>query len=261
MKEGKSDEALKTLENCINACIECIKDLQETTQVRNESKDDESDETIKTRLLTCIEKADKEKQWDDIVGQEKAKESLKETVILPFKFPEFFKKRKIENRTVLLYGPSGTGKTELAKTAASLSGAVFFNVRSSMIKSMWSGRSGKNIRVLFDLAKTFEKTIIFLDEFESLCTQRSNDRSDDTVTELLQAMNDLKESNIIVIACTNIPYLLDSAVVQRFSEQILVDLPTCEERKVLILNYFVGLKIPNNLKEEDYQKFATLTEG
>merc|ERR1711879_635594 len=79
--------------------------------------------------------------WDDIAGLEKAKESLKEAVILPIKFPHMFKGKRVPWRGILLYGPPGTGKSYLAKAVATEANSPFFSVSSSDLVSKWMGES------------------------------------------------------------------------------------------------------------------------
>lgn len=127
-------------------------------------------------------------KWDDIAGLVKAKESLKEAVILPIRFPEIFKGARKPWKGILLYGPPGTGKTYLAKACATETEGTFFSVSSADLVSKYVGESEKLIKNLFALAREKKPSIIFIDEVDSLCGNRSdgeNDASRRVKTEFL----------------------------------------------------------------------------
>lgn len=127
-------------------------------------------------------------KWDDIAGLIKAKESLKEAVILPIRFPDIFKGARKPWRGILLYGPPGTGKTFLAKACATETEGTFFSVSSADLVSKYVGESEKLIKNLFALAREKKPSIIFIDEVDSLCGNRSdgeNEASRRVKTEFL----------------------------------------------------------------------------
>lgn len=84
-------------------------------------------------------------RWDDVAGLEVAKESLKEAVILPIKFPHLFTGKRTPWRGILLYGPPGTGKSYLAKAVATEAKSTFFSVSSSDLVSKWQGDSERYV--------------------------------------------------------------------------------------------------------------------
>lgn len=87
-------------------------------------------------------------KWDDVAGLEAAKDSLKEAVILPIKFPHLFTGKRTPWRGILLYGPPGTGKSYLAKAVATEANSTFFSVSSSDLVSKWMGESERCVRVV-----------------------------------------------------------------------------------------------------------------
>ena len=115
--------------------------------------------------------------WDDIAGLDAAKSILKKAVVLPTRFPNIFVGKRQPYKAILLYGPPGTGKTYLAKAVASeLSRCTFFNISASDLMSKWVGESEKLTKNLFAMARDSAtcKSVIFIDEIDSLCTNRDN---------------------------------------------------------------------------------------
>ena len=117
--------------------------------------------------------------WEDIVGQDEVKESLKETLILPFKFPELFQKSGLKHgkEAILLAGPPGTGKTTLAKVVAQECQMAFLNVSGSSLTSKWRGESEKLMRVLFEIAEHNSPCIIFMDEIDAILGDRGKQKT------------------------------------------------------------------------------------
>uniref|UniRef100_A0A671W413 Katanin p60 subunit A-like 2 n=1 Tax=Sparus aurata TaxID=8175 RepID=A0A671W413_SPAAU len=111
-------------------------------------------------------------RWEDIIGLEDAKRLVKEAVVYPIKYPQLFTGILSPWKGLLLYGPPGTGKTLLAKAVATECKTTFFNISASSIVSKWRGDSEKLVRVLFELARYHAPSTIFLDELESVMSQR-----------------------------------------------------------------------------------------
>mmetsp|Transcript_5043 Transcript_5043/g.4237 ORF Transcript_5043/g.4237 Transcript_5043/m.4237 type:complete len:168 (+) Transcript_5043:365-868(+) len=107
-------------------------------------------------------------KFETIVGLDEAKRLMKEAVVLPLKYPQLFTGILEPWNGVLLYGPPGTGKTMLAKAVATECKTTFFNISASSIVSKWRGESEKLVRVLFELARHYQPSTIFIDEIDSL---------------------------------------------------------------------------------------------
>lgn len=163
-----------------------------TKKKMKKSKEDKENEKLKDAISQAIVQEKPDVKWDDVAGLHSAKDSLKEAVILPIKFPDIFKGNVKPWKGILLYGPPGTGKTYLAKACATESDGTFFSISSSDLISKWVGESEKLIKNLFHLAREKKPSIIFIDEIDSLCGDRggggSNETSNRVKTEFLVQM-------------------------------------------------------------------------
>lgn len=173
-------------------------------------------------------------RWNDIGGLERVKQQLKEAVELPLKKPEVFKKMGIRTpKGLLLYGPPGCGKTLLAKAVATESEANFISIRGPEIFSKWVGESEKAVREIFRKARMSAPCIIFIDELDAIGASRGGADEGTRVGEhvvntLLLELDGLEElKNIIVIAATNRPDMLDPALMRpgRFDSFIEIPFP------------------------------------
>ncbi|OWK53930.1 Katanin p60 ATPase-containing subunit A-like 2 [Lonchura striata] len=211
-------------------------------------------------------------KWDDIIGLDAAKRLVKEAVVYPIKYPELFTGILSPWKGLLLYGPPGTGKTLLAKAVATECNTTFFNISASTIVSKWRGDSEKLVRVLFELARYHAPSTIFLDELESVMSQRGtvpggeHEGSRRMKTELLVQMDGLARSDdlVFVLAASNLPWELDSAMLRRLEKRILVDLPSEEARRVMIQHWLPPLSNSGRLKlrtDLDYSLLSQETNG
>ena len=177
--------------------------------------------------------------FDDVAGIEEAKEELQEVVTF-LKKPERFTAvgAKIP-KGVLLVGPPGTGKTLLARAIAGEAGVPFFSISGSEFVEMFVGVGASRVRDLFKKAKENAPCIIFIDEIDAVGRQRGagigggNDEREQTLNQLLTEMDGFEgNTGIIIIAATNRPDVLDSALLRpgRFDRQVMVDLPTYKGR-------------------------------
>mmetsp|Transcript_2757 Transcript_2757/g.5038 ORF Transcript_2757/g.5038 Transcript_2757/m.5038 type:complete len:420 (-) Transcript_2757:2207-3466(-) len=111
-------------------------------------------------------------EWEDIAGLQFAKRCVMEAVIWPMQRPDIFKGLRGPPKGLLLFGPPGTGKTMIGRAIASKSGARFFNISASSLTSKWIGEGEKTVRALFSVARLLQPSVIFIDEIDSLLTQR-----------------------------------------------------------------------------------------
>ncbi|KAM6229643.1 katanin p60 ATPase-containing subunit A-like 2 isoform 2-T2 [Porphyrio hochstetteri] len=210
-------------------------------------------------------------KWGDIIGLDAAKRLVKEAVVYPIRYPQLFTGILSPWKGLLLYGPPGTGKTLLAKAVATECNTTFFNISASTIVSKWRGDSEKLVRVLFELARYHAPSTIFLDELESVMSQRGtipggeHEGSRRMKTELLVQMDGLARSDdlVFVLAASNLPWELDSAMLRRLEKRILVNLPNKEARQVMIQHWLPpqsnsGVELRTDL---DYGLLGQETEG
>ena len=179
--------------------------------------------------------------FSDIAGMEEVKLAVKRRIIYPRQHPEYYEKfKKKVGGGILMYGLPGTGKTMMAKAIAAEVGATFFEVKCSDIVSKWFGEAEKNIRNLFDAAREVNDAVIFFDEFEAIGSRRSDSESatNRIVPELLAQIQGFNESkgNLLVMAATNMPWNIDSALMRpgRFAERLYIPLPDESARQFLI---------------------------
>jgi len=202
--------------------------------------------------------------FSDVIGLDDVKEAINVRMIFPFKYPDIYEiYNKKTGGGVLLYGPPGTGKTMIAKAIACEVQATFYEVKGSDIVSKWVGESEKNIKSLFESAKTQKLSIIFIDEVDALLGKRGKDTHNDRrVNEFLQSIDGFSSanSNILILGATNIPWEIDFAAMRsgRFSEKIYVPLPDAKARKFLFKKYLD--KIPLD-KDVILDTLVDLTNG
>ncbi|XP_037228781.1 katanin p60 ATPase-containing subunit A-like 2 isoform X7 [Falco rusticolus] len=187
-------------------------------------------------------------------------------------YPQLFTGILSPWKGLLLYGPPGTGKTLLAKAVATECNTTFFNISASTIVSKWRGDSEKLVRVLFELARYHAPSTIFLDELESVMSQRGtasggeHEGSRRMKTELLVQMDGLARSDdlVFVLAASNLPWELDSAMLRRLEKRILVDLPSKEARRVMIQHWLPPLSNSGGVElrtDLDYSLLGQETDG
>jgi len=177
--------------------------------------------------------------FDDVAGIEEAKEELQEVVTFLKKPERFTAVGARIPKGVLLIGPPGTGKTLLAKAIAGEAGVPFFSISGSEFVEMFVGVGASRVRDLFKKAKENAPCIVFIDEIDAVGRQRGtgigggNDEREQTLNQLLTEMDGFEgNTGIIIIAATNRPDVLDSALLRpgRFDRQVQVDLPNYKGR-------------------------------
>ncbi|KAK6329557.1 hypothetical protein J4Q44_G00015350 [Coregonus suidteri] len=203
--------------------------------------------------------------FEDIAGQELAKQALQEIVILPALRPELFTGLRSPARGLLLFGPPGNGKTMLAKAVAMESHATFFNISAATLTSKWVGEGEKLVRALFAVARELQPAIIFIDEIDSLLCERregEHDASRRLKTEFLIQFDGVQSEGaerVLVMGATNRPQELDEAVLRRFAKRVYVSLPT-EETRFKLLNNLLG-KHGHPLNQKELAHLAKMTGG
>ncbi|XP_009577906.1 PREDICTED: katanin p60 ATPase-containing subunit A1, partial [Fulmarus glacialis] len=209
-------------------------------------------------------------RWDDIADLVDAKKLLKEAVVLPMWMPEFFKGIRRPWKGVLMVGPPGTGKTLLAKAVATECKTTFFNVSSSTLTSKYRGESEKLVRLLFEMARFYAPTTIFIDEIDSICSRRGtseeHEASRRVKAELLVQMdgvggateNDDPSKMVMVLAATNFPWDIDEALRRRLEKRIYIPLPSAKGREELLRINLRELELADDV---DLANIAEKMEG
>ncbi|MDC4230634.1 MAG: CDC48 family AAA ATPase [Nitrosopumilus sp.] len=210
--------------------------------------------------------------WEEVGGLEDVKRELQEAVEWPMKYPGLYDKLGHSMpRGILLHGPSGTGKTLLAKAVATQSEANFISVRGPELLSKWVGESERGIREIFKRARQSAPCVVFFDEIDSIAPIRGaggeNAVTERVVSQLLTELDGMENMHgVIVLAATNRADMIDPALLRpgRFDKIIQIPLPDKESRKsILKLN---AEKIPtvtdaSDPKHIDFEKLSELTDG
>ncbi len=203
----------------------------------------------------------------DVAGVDEAKQELTEIVDF-LKNPAKYK--AVGARTpkgVLMIGPSGTGKTLLARATAGEAGVAFFSMAGSEFMEMLVGVGASRVRDLFNTAKKAQPAIIFIDEIDAIGRQRGNglmgghDEREQTLNQILVEMDGFAPTEqLVVIAATNRPDVLDPALIRpgRFDRRVSLDMPDIEGRKAILQIHAKGKPFT---KEVDWEKVAKRTVG
>ena len=202
-------------------------------------------------------------KWEDIGGLDEVKQELVESVEWPLTYAKLFAHMDAKPpKGILLYGPPGTGKTMLAKAVATESQANFISIKGPEFLSKWVGESEKAVRETFRKARQAAPSVVFLDEIDSIAPARGGSTSDSHVTErvisqILTELDGLESLNsVIVIAATNRPDIIDSALLRpgRFDRLIEIGLPD-EKARLQILKIHAGKKpLADDVSLEDLSK-------
>ncbi|XP_026674297.1 spastin isoform X3 [Ceratina calcarata] len=203
--------------------------------------------------------------WEDIAGQDTAKQALQEMVILPSLRPELFTGLRTPARGLLLFGPPGNGKTLLARAVATQCNATFFSISAASLTSKYVGEGEKLVRALFGIARELQPSVIFIDEVDSLLSERRDNEHEASrrlKTEFLVEFDGLPcnpEERVLVMAATNRPQELDEAALRRFTKRVYVTLPDLRTRITLLKRLLAKHNDP--LTTIELNEMAVLTEG
>jgi len=211
-------------------------------------------------------------KWEEVGGLEDVKRDLQEAVEWPMKYPGLYDKLGHNMpRGILLHGPSGTGKTLLAKAVATQSEANFVSVRGPELLSKWVGESERGIREIFKRARQSAPCVVFFDEIDSIAPIRGvggeTAVTERVVSQLLTELDGMENMHgVVVLAATNRADMIDTALLRpgRFDKIIQIPLPDKESRKnILRIN---AKKIPTVDNPDDpqninFDKIAEMTDG
>ncbi|KAI4387700.1 hypothetical protein MLD38_000112 [Melastoma candidum] len=256
---GKSDDGL---DDSTRKCLEMLygPDGELPENLRN----------LEPRLIEHVSNEimdrDPNVRWVDIAGLEHAKKCVTEMVIWPLLRPDIFKGCRSPGRGLLLFGPPGTGKTMIGKAIAGEAKATFFYISASSLTSKWIGEGEKLVRALFGVAHCRQPAVIFVDEIDSLLSQRKSDGEHESSrrlkTQFLIEMEgfDSGGDQVLLIGATNRPQELDEAARRRLTKRLYIPLPSSEARAWIIRNLLEkdGLF---KLSNEDMVTICRLTEG
>jgi transitional endoplasmic reticulum ATPase len=209
-------------------------------------------------------------RWDDIGGLDDVKSQLKESVEWPIKNPTMFKRLGITPpKGILLYGPPGCGKTMLARGVATESEANFISIKGPEIFSKWVGESEKAIREIFRKGRTASPSVIFMDEVDAVVPRRGLGFSDSgaserVISQLLTEMDGIVSlENVVVIAATNRPDILDPSVLRpgRFDRLIYVPPPDEKTRLSIFKIHTKNMPLAEDVDLEDLAKITAGYSG
>ena len=198
--------------------------------------------------------------FNDVAGVDEAKQELTEVVEF-LKYPEKFNSLGARiPRGVLLVGPPGTGKTLLARAVAGEAGVPFFSISGSEFVEMFVGVGASRVRDLFEQAKRNSPCIVFVDEIDAVGRQRgaglggSHDEREQTLNQILVEMDGFDtNTNVIVVAATNRPDVLDPALLRpgRFDRQVVLDRPDIRGRREILAVHIKGKPLDKTVDVEE----------
>ena len=187
--------------------------------------------------------------FEDVAGVEEAKEELREVVEFLREPQKFIALGARIPKGVLLVGPPGTGKTLIAKAVSGEAGVPFFSISGSEFVEMFVGVGASRVRDLFDQAKRHSPCIVFVDEIDAVGRQRgaglggSHDEREQTLNQLLVEMDGFDtDTNVIIMAATNRPDILDPALLRpgRFDRRVVLDRPDVKGREAILKVHVKG---------------------
>ena len=205
-------------------------------------------------------------RFDDVAGEDEAKESLAEIVDYLHNPQKYTDVGASMPKGVLLVGPPGTGKTMLAKAVAGEANVPFFSMSGSEFVEMFVGMGASKVRDLFKQAKEKAPCIVFIDEIDAIGKKRdnqlsSNDEREQTLNQLLTEMDGFDDNNgVIILAATNRPESLDPALTRpgRFDRRVPVELPDLAGREAILKVHAKKIKTADDV---DFHTIARMASG
>ncbi len=205
-------------------------------------------------------------KWNDIGGLDEVKRELQEAVEWPLRYPDLYTKLGHSiPKGILMHGPSGTGKTMLAKAVATESESNFISVKGPELLSKWIGESERGVREIFRRARQAAPCVVFFDEVDSIAPIRGmegvNAGTERMVSQLLTEMDGIQElTGVVIIAATNRLDMIDTALLRpgRFDKIVFLPKPDLNTRLKILEIYAKEKPITS---EVNLQRIAELTDG
>jgi len=269
LQQGRRDMAAKLLE-LARDCEKAKEENRRQPQIRrgggSQSRETTAEGEGEKSASQWIVKEKPNIKFDDVAGLDGVKEDIRLKMVYPFEHPELAERFGIRGGGgVLLFGPSGTGKTMLAKATAGELDATFFTISPADVLSKWVGEAEQNIKKLFDAARGEKRAVIFIDEIEALVPARRDEGSSvmqRVVPQILQGMEgfDKKVTPVMFMGATNCPWQLDPAVLRpgRFDEKVYIPLPDVAARRKMLDIYLGKRPVDDAL---DYNALADKLDG
>jgi transitional endoplasmic reticulum ATPase len=205
--------------------------------------------------------------YEDIGGLHREIQKIREMIELPLKYPEVFERLGIDApKGVLLHGPPGCGKTLIARAVANETSAHFIHISGPEVIHKFYGESEAHLRALFEDARAYAPSIVFLDEIDAIASKREEVRGDQqverrVVAQLLALMDGLESrGEVVVIGATNIPNVLDPALRRpgRFDRELAISIPDKNARLEILNIHTRGMPLAADV---DVERLAGITHG
>lgn len=241
-----------------------LRELQEDGEVR--TSHDEQEARERANALPAALEARPPVRWDDIVGLESVKESLRQSIIYPSRRPDLYPLGWPTG--ILLFGPPGCGKTLMVAATANEADAKLHVIDAAKIMSKWLGESEKNLQRVFSAARSEamagKPVIVFIDEVDWLTVHRQVEVGGEArvrnqlLSEMDGILTKFNRSFLFLMAATNKPWLLDEPFIRRFQKRIYIPPPGVEERRRILEHYLSRLRTSRDL---DLGRLAEEMEG